>query len=265
MTQSADLIAARHSGPTPTTAIVLGSGLGGVADAVQDATAIPYAELPGFPVPGVAGHGGRLVLGRLGRTSVAVLQGRAHFYEHGRADVMAPVIDTLKALGCDTLILTNAAGSLRAEHGPGSVVLIADHISVFGESPLIGRTGTDRFVGMTDAYDPALRARFHAAAERLGMSLPEGVYVWFTGPQFETPAEIRLAMLMGADLVGMSTVPETILARHAGLRVAALSNVTNLGAGLSTERLSHAHTLAQAAEGAAKIERLLLAVLDEPT
>jgi purine-nucleoside phosphorylase len=259
MTEAAAIIRARYQGPAPTTAIVLGSGLGGVADAVRDPTVIPYADLPGFPVPGVAGHGGRLVLGLLGETPVAVLQGRAHYYEHGQADVMAPVIDTVKALGCGTLILTNAAGSLKPEHGPGSVVMISDHVSVFGESPLIGRTGTDRFVGMTDAYDPGLRAGLRAAAERIGAALPEGVYIWFSGPQFETPAEIRLAKLLGADLVGMSTVPETILARHAGLKVAALSNVTNLAAGLSDEHLSHAHTLAQATEGAKTIERLLIA------
>lgn len=263
MTEAAAIIRARHIGPMPKVAIVLGSGLGGVADAVADATAISYADLPGFPKPGVAGHGGKLVIGRLGAAQVAVLQGRAHYYEHGRADVMAPVIDTIKELGCDTLILTNAAGSLQTGNGPGSVVLIRDHISVFGPSPLIGRQGTDRFVGMTDAYDSGLRARLKATAERLGMALPEGVYVWYPGPQFETPTEIRLAILMGADLVGMSTVPETILARHAGLKVAAMSNVTNLGAGLGDEQLSHAHTLAQAAEGAGKIQRLLIAFLEE--
>lgn len=262
MTAAADIIRARYSGPVPSHAIVLGTGLGGVADAVENATVIPYADLPGFPVPGVAGHGGRMVIGRLGKADVIVLQGRAHYYEHGQADVMAPAIDTLKALGVGTLILTNAAGSLRTEHGPGSVVMISDHISCFGQSPLIGRQGNDRFVGMTNAYDDGLRAKFHAAAASLGVDLPEGVYVWFSGPQFETPAEIRLSIAMGAGLVGMSTVPETILARHAGLKVAALSNVTNLGAGLSDEQLSHAHTMAQAGEGAALIQRLLTAYFD---
>lgn len=262
MTAAADIVRARYTGPVPTHAIVLGTGLGGVADAVQDATVISYGDLPGFPVPGVAGHGGRMVIGRLGKAHVIVLQGRAHYYEHGRADAMAPVIDTLKALGVGTLILTNAAGSLRKERGPGSVVMISDHLSCFVQSPLIGREGNDRFVGMSNAYDAGERAKFQAAAAALGVTLPEGVYGWFSGPQFETPAEIRLYILVGADLVGMSTVPETILARHAGMKVAALSNVTNLAAGLSDEQLSHAHTMAQAGEGAALIQRLLTAYFD---
>jgi len=260
---AAAVVRSRRPGFAPKIAVVLGTGLGGVADAVADATVVPYGELPGFPTVGVAGHGGKLVAGRIGATDVIVLQGRAHYYEHGRSDVMAPVIATLKALGVETLILTNAAGSLNPERGPGSVVLISDHISLFAPSPLIGREGNDRFVGMTGAYDAGLRERLKAVAARIGLDLPEGVYVQCPGPQFETPAEIRLVKALGADLVGMSTVPETILARHAGLRVAALSNVTNLGAGLSDEKLSHAHTVAQAAEGAAKIERLLIALLGD--
>lgn len=260
---AAEVVRARVEGFRPRVAVVLGTGLGGVADAVAEATTIGYDELPGFPAVGVAGHGGKLVLGRIGATDAVVLQGRAHYYEHGRSDVMAPVIDTLKALGVGTLILTNAAGSLDPARGPGSVVLISDHISLFAPSPLIGREGSERFVGMTDAYDPALRRRILAVARSIGLELSEGVYVQCPGPQFETPAEIRLVRAAGADLVGMSTVPETILARHAGLRVAALSNVTNLGAGLSAERLSHAHTVAHAGEGAAKITRLLIALLGD--
>lgn len=260
---AADVIAHRYQGPAPRVAIVLGSGLGAVADAVADAVTISYADLPGFPQPSVQGHGGRLVLGRLGKTPVAVLAGRAHYYEHGNPAVMVPVIDTMATLGVSTLLLTNAAGSLRAEVGPGSVVLISDHISLTMPSPLVGYAGADRFVSLTDAYDPTLRARLRATAERIGMALPEGIYMLFPGPHFETPAEIRAARVLGADLVGMSTVPEVILARRAGLRVAALSNVTNLGAGMDAGALSHDHTLSQAAVGAQSIVRLLTAYLNE--
>lgn len=260
---AAVVVRSRRSGFRPRVGVVLGTGLGGFVYAVNEATIIPYGELPGFPPVRVSGHGGKLVAGRVGKTDVVVLQGRAHYYERGRSDVMAPAIATLKALGVETLILTNAAGSLNAKHGPGSVVLISDHIGLFAPSPLIGREGNDRFVGMTDAYDPELRTRIKSVATRIGLDLPEGVYVQCPGPQFETPAEIRLVKALGADLVGMSTVPETILARHAGIKVAALSNVTNLGAGLSDENLSHAHTVAQAGEGAAKIERLLVALLGD--
>lgn len=260
-----DVIKSRYSGPTPTVAIVLGSGLGAVADAVQSPVIIPYADLPGFPQPSVAGHGGSLDLGILGRTPVALLSGRTHYYEHGRTDGMAPAIDTLAALGVKTLILTNACGSLRAEVGPGSVVAISDHILLTMPGPLVGYQGADRFVDLSAAYDPALRQRLYSTASRLGVVLPEGVYMIFPGPSFETPAEIRAARVLGADLVGMSTVPEVILARRAGLKVAALANVTNLAAGMSAGLLSHAQTLAQAVTGAETISRLLIALLGEET
>ncbi|MDR3518084.1 MAG: purine-nucleoside phosphorylase [Azospirillaceae bacterium] len=262
---AAAAIAARYHGPAPRVALILGSGLGALADAVAAPTVIAYDDLPGFPRPTVEGHGGRLVLGRIGRSDVAVLAGRGHFYEHGRADIMAPAIDTIAALGCRTLILTNAAGSLRPAIGPGAAVLISDHINLALPGPLVGSTGNDRFVDLVDAYDPGLRRRLGATARRLGLDLPEGVYMLFPGPNFETPAEIRAARLLGADLVGMSTVPEVVLARRRGLTVAALSVVTNLGAGMVAGGLSHADTLSRSATGAALVQRLLTALLDEET
>ena len=236
--------------------LVLGSGLGHLAEAVQG-VAIDYADLPGFPHAGVAGHNPRLVVGDLEGARVAVFGGRAHYYESGRADAMRLPIEVLKALGAEALILTNAAGSLRADIPPGSLMLVSDHIDFSGRNPLIGVATNDRFVPMADAYDPALRAALRAAAEAEGVALPEGVYAWFSGPSFETPAEIRAVGILGADAVGMSTVPEVILSRFLGLRVAAVSNMTNMAAGLSDEALSHEHTMSIAPRGAAKLEQVL--------
>ena len=228
--------------------MVLGSGLGGLADRLQGASALSYAELPGFPAPGVAGHAGRLVLGEASGLPVALLQGRAHFYEAGRADAMRPAIEALAAIGCPALLLTCSAGSL---------VSISDHLGLAGLSPLIGETGPRRFVDMSEAYDAGLRGQLRQAAQSSGVMLHEGIYAWFGGPQFETPAEIRAARLLGADLVGMSVVPEVILARHAGLRVAALAVVTNLGSGMTRETLHHTQTLDAAARATADLTRLL--------
>lgn len=252
-----------RAGVGPRVAVVLGTGLGGFADTVADATAIAYADLPGFPRPGVAGHAGRLLLGSVGGMPVAVMQGRAHYYEHGRADAMKVPVRALAAAGCEAILITNAAGSLNPKAGAGSLMLITDHINLAGVSPLIGETGDARFVDMVGAYDRDLCDRFRAAARRLGITLHEGVYSWARGPQFETPAEIRAARILGADAVGMSTVPEVILARHAGLRVAALSVITNLAAGLGHVPLSHERTLKAAAEGAAAVRDLLVGVITD--
>jgi purine nucleotide phosphorylase len=249
----------RAGGLTPRLGMVLGSGLGPVAEAVTEAVAIPYGEITDFPRPSVEGHDGRLVLGRLGGLPVAVLQGRAHYYESGRADAMKVPIAALAGLGCDMLLLTNAAGSLRRSVGPGSLMLIADHINLSAVNPLFGVTDNSRFVDMSAVYDPELRQAFLDTATSLEMTLATGTYMWFSGPSFETPAEIRAAGLLGADAVGMSTVPEAILARHAGLRVAAISNITNLAAGMDEAVLSHESTMAMAVEGAAAARRLILA------
>lgn len=239
-------IRARAPQARPRVAVVLGSGWGQLAAAVEDAIHIPYTALDGFPQATVAGHSGELVLGHVGGTPVAVMSGRKHVYETGLVDGMKHPLRTLQALGCETLVLTNAAGSLDPALGVGSLMLISDHINFPQRSPLIGEAGSERFVAMSDAYDPALRARAQAVASERGVTLHEGVYLWCVGPQFETPAEIRLFRLAGAQAVGMSTVPETIIARHAGLKVLAFSLLTNMGAGLSDEHLSHAHTLEQA-------------------
>jgi xanthosine phosphorylase len=263
--QAAEVIAARAEEP-PRLGIVLGSGLGGVADALEDPVAIGYEELPGFPAPGVAGHGGRLVLGRLGGLPVAALQGRRHIYEGGPPTGMAAPVRALKRAGADALLLTNAAGSLREENGAGSLMAIADHINMLGVSPLTGPNDDaigPRFPSLRDAYDPELRAALQRAAGRLGIRLPEGVYLATAGPAFETPAEIRAFRTLGADAVGMSTVPETILARHAGLRVAAVSAITNLAEGMGGEALSHEQTLRYAAIAAEDLGRLIVAFCEE--
>jgi xanthosine phosphorylase len=244
----------------PRVGIVLGSGLGAVAGAVQDATVVGYDELPGFPRPGVAGHAGRAVLGRLAGVPVAVLQGRAHLYEGGDPEAMRTPVRALRAAGADTLILTNAAGSLRPELGPGSLMAIADHINLTGSNPLIGPNDDAlgaRFPSLRDAYDPALRATLHATAGELGIPLGEGVYLAVSGPSFETPAEIRAFRTLGAAAAGMSTVHETILARHAGLRVAAVSTITNLAEGMSAQPLSHEQTLRDAQRAAGSLGQLL--------
>jgi len=259
--QAAAVIARRAPGVRSRVGIVLGSGLGPYVDWVDDAVGISYGELPGFPQPGVEGHAGELLLGRVGTTGVAVLRGRAHLYETGRADAMKVAIRTLGQIGCEALLLTNAAGSLHTAAGPGSVMLINDHINFAGVSPLFGEAGSDRFVDMVDAYDPGLRGALHAAAAAQGVTLHEGVYMFFCGPSFETPAEIRAAGTLGADAVGMSTVPEVILARHAGLRVAALSIITNLAAGMSAVALSHQQSLDMSARAAADVQTLLKAFL----
>jgi purine-nucleoside phosphorylase len=247
----------------PEIALVLGSGLGVVAEAVKQPVTLRYADLPGFPQPSVAGHGGSLALGRLAGRPVAVMQGRAHYYESGRADGMNLALATLQALGCRRLVLTNAAGSLREDVGPGRLMVLRDHINLAGVSPLFGLAGNDRFVDLVDAYDPPAREALLATARRLGIPLAEGVYVWFCGPHFETPAEIRAARVLGGDAVGMSTVPEVIVARLLGLKVTALSMITNLAAGLSAEPLSHAQTMKHATAAAGDMTRLLTAFLEE--
>ena len=258
---AAHAITVRARGFTPRLGLILGSGLGALADAAEDAIQIDYAELPGFPAPGVAGHGGRLVLGRLGGLPVAFLQGRRHIYEGGDPGAMRAPVRALKHAGAEALLVTNAAGSLRVESPPGSLMAIADHINMLGVNPLTGRNDDDvgpRFPSMQDAYDPALRETLQNCARDLGITLPEGVYLAAHGPSFETPAEIRAFRTLGADAVGMSTVPEVILARHCGLRVAAVSAITNLAEGMGGEALSHEQTLHYANQAAGDLTRLII-------
>jgi xanthosine phosphorylase len=248
----------------PRVGVVLGSGLGAVAEAVEDAVLIGYDELPGFPAPSVGGHAGNAVLGAIGGTAVAVLQGRAHLYEGGDPDELRTPVRALRAAGAEVLVLTNAAGSLRAEVGPGSVMAITDHINLTGANLLVGPNDEGigpRFPSLRDAYDPALLDALRAAAAETGVRLAEGVYLAVSGPSFETPAEIRAYRTLGADAVGMSTVQETILARHCGLRVAAISAITNLAEGMSDEPLSHEQTLREAGRAAGDLTRLLLSFI----
>jgi purine-nucleoside phosphorylase len=254
--QLADLIRDRAGQPAPMAGLVLGSGLGHLAEEI-DGVAIDYADLPGFPHAGVSGHNPKLVIGDLEGVRVAVFGGRAHYYESGRGDAMRLPLEVLKALGASRLILTNAAGSMRADIPPGDLMLLNDHINFSGLNPLIGEPTDARFVPMKDAYDPDMRAALLDAAKSEGVALAQGVYAWYSGPSFETPAEIRAIRTLGADAVGMSTVPEVILARFLGLKVAAISTVTNMAAGLSDEAISHEHTKAMAPLGAAKLERVL--------
>ena len=255
---------AQHlGGRAPKTAIILGSSLGALAEAVVDPLVIPYTDLPGFPVPKISGHAGKLFVGKLGGQEVAVLAGRAHPYESGNAAVMRPAIETLKGAGVETLILTNAAGSLKADMRPGSIMLIADHINYSGMNPLIGQHGDENFVPMTNAYDSALRQRFHAAAKAEGIALHEGVYCWYSGPSFETPAEIRMFQIIGGSAVGMSTAPETILARRFGLKVAGLSVITNLAAGIEGASPSHDETKREGAKAAENMKALVTRFLKD--
>ncbi|MFN0183280.1 MAG: purine-nucleoside phosphorylase [Aquabacterium sp.] len=258
---SCDRLLERLGDRWPQVAILLGSGWGAVADQVQDAIDVPYADLPAFPKLGVGGHAGLLRSGTISGRQVLVLAGRKHAYETGEADGMKGAMRTLAAFGVKTLVQTNAAGSCDERMRPGDLMAISDHLNLSQRSPLFGEPGDNRFVDMSNAYDAGLRAQAQAAAKAQGITLHEGVYAWFLGPQFETPAEIRMARLMGAQAVGMSTVPETILARHAGLKVLALSLLTNMAAGIDSQQLSHAHTLATAKAGEAQALRLMQAVL----
>ncbi|MGV8949820.1 MAG: purine-nucleoside phosphorylase [Cypionkella sp.] len=236
--------------------LILGSGLGHLAGTVEGVS-IPYADLPGFPHVGVSGHNPNLVIGSLEGRRVAVFGAREHYYENGNPSAMRLPLTLLKALGAEALIATNAAGSLRADIRPGDLMLLSDHINFSGLNPLIGEKTDARFVPMTTAHDAELRAALRASAEEVNVALPEGVYAWYSGPSFETPAEIRAIKILGGDAVGMSTVPEVILARFLGLRVAAISTITNMAAGLSDEQISHEHTKAMAPLGAAKLEQVL--------
>jgi purine nucleotide phosphorylase len=256
-----DAIAARAPGFKPRVAVVLGTGLGSFANEVEPVADIPYAELPGFPQPTVRGHAGELRLGRIGSLPVAVLRGRTHYYEFGKADGMLVAIESMAELGCETLVLTNAAGSLRMDMPPGALMGITDHINFTGVNPLFGHPNR-RFVDMVDAYDPALLQQLGAAAKAVGVTLHSGVYIWFCGPSFETPAEIRAARGLGADAVGMSTAPEAIVARHAGIKVVGVSVMTNYAAGMVAGGIGHEQTIATANAASHDLGRLLRRFLE---
>ena len=256
MSKNADLIRKRAGDAPVQLGLILGSGLGHLAAAV-DGVSIPYADLDGFPHIGVSGHNPNLVIGTLEGVRVAVFGAREHYYENGNPAAMRPALELLRELGGEMLIATNAAGSLRPDIRPGDLMLLNDHINFSGLNPLIGEKTDARFVPMTTAHDPDLRAALLAAARAVDIPLAQGVYAWYSGPSFETPAEIRAIKILGGDAVGMSTVPEVILARFLGLRVAAISTITNMAAGMSDEQISHDHTKAMAPLGAVKLESIL--------
>lgn len=261
---SAAKITAACGALRPKLAIILGSGLGGLAARVENPVVLAYRDLPGFPVLTVAGHAGQLLIGKLNGVPVIVLNGRKHFYETHDAYPLKTMIRSMKAAGVETLFLSNAAGSLRPHIKVSELMLITDHINFLGLNPLVGpndETFGPRFFSMTDAWDPALRTKILAVAQAQGVTLHQGVYVAFRGPSFETPAEIRMAQGWGADAVGMSSVPDCLIAHHCGLRVAGVSCITNMGAGLSDENLTHSHTLENAGKGAGAFEKLVLAAV----
>ncbi len=253
VTEAAAFLQGKLGSLAPQIGIVLGSGLGAVADAIAEPVAVPYAEIPHFPQSTVEGHSGRIVAGLLGGTPVAVMQGRVHFYEGYSPQQVTFPMRVLGALGVRAVVLTNAAGGIAEGYRVGQLVALSDHINFMGWNPLVGPNEARfsfkpnaglRFFDMTEAYSKRLRALAKTAAEEEGFTLDEGIYVAVSGPSFETPAEIRAFRALGATLVGMSTVPETIVARHMGLQVLCLSCVTNLAAGLGATHLSHEEVFA---------------------
>jgi len=248
----------------PRLAVVLGSGLGGFAAELAHRLEIPYAEIPHWPAATAEGHAGRLIFGRLEGLELAVMAGRAHLYEGYRPEQVVFGVRVLGGLGVRLLVLTNAAGGINPAFQRGALVLISDHINLQGSNPLVGPNPEalgPRFPDMTEAYPAELRRTAHAVAAELGITLAEGVYAGVLGPSYETPAEIRYLRAIGADLVGMSTVPEVIAANHMGLRVLALSCVTNLAAGLGPGRLSHQEVLETGERVRQRLVRLLKALL----
>jgi purine-nucleoside phosphorylase len=249
-----------RSNLVPKVGIVLGSGLGGLADEVEDPVAIPFAELPGWPAATAPGHLGRLLLGRIGGTPVVMLQGRFHLYEGNDPGLAVQPVLLFRKLGAEIVVLTNAAGGVDPAFGPGTLMAISDHLNLTGRSPLLGlnadQIGT-RFQDLTDAWSPRLRAALKTAAAAEGVALEEGVYAGMLGPEYETPAEVRMLRTLGADAVGMSTVLECIAARWAGLEVCGVSLVTNAGAGYSGEPLSHDEVMAAGAEAGPGLARVI--------
>ena len=240
--EAAAYIKEKLGGRAPEIAITLGSGLGDLADHLVDAVQIPYGEIPHFPVSTVAGHKGQFVVGKLEGREVLCMQGRFHYYEGYTMEQVTFPIRVMKLLGISTLIVTNAAGGINTGFRPGNLMLIEDHLNLTGENPLIGENLEvfgDRFFDMTVAYDAEYRALAEQLAAELNIPLQKGVYAWLTGPNYETPAEIRYLRAIGADAVGMSTVPEVLVARHSGLRVCGISCITNLAAGMGDGLLSH--------------------------
>lgn len=253
----------RHTDLVPETVLILGSGLGALADDVEDAVAIPTSDIPGYPGSTVVGHAGRLVLGRLEGRTVLFVQGRIHLYEGHAADTLSIPVRLAHGLGARELLVTNAAGGLHPEWKPGTLMLITDHINMAFANPLTGpvRTGEPRFPDMSAPYDRAWTDRAEEIALREGIPVKRGVYLWTTGPSYETPAEIGFFRRIGADAVGMSTVPEVIQAGALGMRVLGISAITNLAAGLSPTPLNHEEVMEAGQAVRERFARLVRAIL----
>ncbi len=265
MTADAKLAVAKiqqlKPGFTPKAAVVLGSGLATLAESLTDATVIPYEDLPGFPPCTVLGHVSQLWLGYLNGVPVACLQGRVHYYEGINYDAIKTMIRTMKLLGAETLLSTNASGSMQVAAGPGELMMITDHINFQAANPLLGPNDEEygeRFFPMDNAYDKGLQQLLATTAEELNIALHKGIYIGVLGPNFETPAEIRMFKQWGADAVGMSTVPEVLVANHCGMRVAVVAAISNYAAGMQDESLNHAETLKYAEKAVVKLAELFL-------
>jgi len=249
-----------RTGIVPRVGIVLGSGLGGLADELREAVSIPFGDLPGWPAATAPGHAGRLLLGQLDDVPVAMLQGRFHMYEGNDPGLVVQPVLLFGRLGARVVVLTNAAGGLNPGYGPGTLMVISDHLNLTGRTPLLGPNADEigpRFQDLTDVYAAAHRARLHAAAAAEGTSLEQGIYVGLLGPTYETPAEVRMFRGLGGDAVGMSTVLEAIACRWAGMEVAGISLVTNAGAGYSGEPLNHEEVLAAGAAAGPRLARVI--------
>lgn len=253
--QSIDFIRAKTA-RVPTLGVILGSGLGALADAVEEKEIVPYSEIPNFPRSTVAGHEGNLVFGRIGGQDVVVMQGRFHYYEGLSLEAVTYPIYVMRRLGAESLIVTNACGAINRSFAPGDLILLNDFVNIMGINPLTGpndeRFGP-RFPDMSEPYPLALRERAKKEAAAMGLECKEGVYAWFGGPSFETAAEIRMAAVIGADLAGMSTVPETIVANYLGMRVLGIGCVTNMATGIATEKHSHEAVLRTANEASGRL------------
>ena len=265
--KAAKAIRKRAASQRPAVAVILGSGLGGLSKSIGDAVRIPFGDIPGFPEPTVAGHEGAVIVGSLGGREIVALSGRFHMYEGHPAALAAFPVRVFHALGARDLFVSNAAGGISPKLAVGDLMMISDHLNLMGTNPLVGEAqeGEIRFPDMTDAYNPGLRWLLRTTAERLGITLREGVYAGLLGPSYETPSEVKMLKLLGADAVGMSTVPEVIVARALGMRVVGVSCITNAAAGVTGAALSHAEVLETTNRVSAAFESLVTEFLARST
>jgi purine-nucleoside phosphorylase len=267
-TEASQYILSKLAGTKPQVAVVLGSGLGGVADAVNNPIEIHYSEIPHFPVSTVEGHAGHLVSGSLGGVDVLLMKGRFHFYEGYEMKEVTLPIRVFSLLGIQTLILTNAAGGTAPQLGPGTLMLITDHINLMGDNPLRGQNEDcfgARFPDMTDIYTPALQTLAKEAAREMDLQLAEGVYLGLRGPSYETPAEVKMLRNLGGDALGMSTVPEAIVARHCGMKILAFSCITNYAAGMSGQEIAHSEVMEIGNRAGKQLAELILRIIPKLT